>query len=191
MNASAKRIAKGLVSLAAGLIVLPGAVLCGFGRLETLRLTFAQLFAMFPGVLGDHVRTAFYRFTLDAFPATSRISFGSYFAHRHARVGERVYIGAYCVLGCVDIGDRSQIASGVQVLSGRRQHGRDAEGRIEGAEKGRFERLSVGADCWIGAGAIVMENVGDRSTVGAGAVVTRRVESDIVVVGNPARAISR
>lgn len=49
--------------------------------------------------------------------------------------------------------------------------------------------IDVGPDCWIGASAVVMAPVGERTTIGAGAVVVRPVEAGVVAVGNPARVI--
>ena len=45
----------------------------------------------------------------------------------------------------------------------------------------------------VGAGAVVLPGVtiGERAMVGAGAVVTKDVEPGAVVVGNPARVVSR
>jgi virginiamycin A acetyltransferase len=77
----------------------------------------------------------------------------------------------------------------VQILSGSRQHSRDSEGQVKGAESDRFTEVSIGADCWIGAAAIVMADVGGGSTVGAGSIVTKPVPPGVVVAGNPARII--
>jgi acetyltransferase-like isoleucine patch superfamily enzyme len=93
------------------------------------------------------------------------------------------------VFGQCEIGDRTQIGDHVQIPSGRRQHARDSEDRIQGSDPGSFGVVVIGEDCWIGSSAIVMENVGPRSTVGAGSVVTRPVPADTVVAGNPARVI--
>jgi sugar O-acyltransferase (sialic acid O-acetyltransferase NeuD family) len=49
----------------------------------------------------------------------------------------------------------------------------------------------VGARSWIGAGAVVIQclSVGEDVIVGAGACVTKRIESNCVVVGVPARPL--
>lgn len=48
-------------------------------------------------------------------------------------------------------------------------------------------------NCWIGAGATILPGVtvGENAVVGAGAVVTKDVEGNTVVGGNPARVIKR
>jgi acetyltransferase-like isoleucine patch superfamily enzyme len=182
-----KQIVQGI----AFLFVIPFALVCGFGRLRILYTIFAHWCAMTPGIPGDYLRIAFYKLTLEECALDSRISFGSFFAHPEVRLASRVYIGSYCVLGRVRIGARTQIASGVQVLSGKHQHSRDAEGRISGSDEGSFTSVTIGADCWIGAGAIVMADVGDNTTIGAGSVVTKPIPAGSTAVGNPARLLER
>lgn len=171
------------------MVVFPLALTAGFGRFPALFILWAQSCALIPGLPGDYLRTAYYRFTLERCPANSRIQFGSYFAHPQARVGNHVYIGSHCILGRTDIGGRTHVASGVQLLSGARQHGRGADGQLLGSEQGVFETIPIGSDCWIGAGAIVMAEVGAGSTIGAGSVVTRPIPPNSVAVGSPARVI--
>jgi len=161
----------------------------GFGRIEAIYLFWAHWSALLPGLPGDYFRIAYYRLTLEECALESRIEFGSFFAHPQARLSRGAYIGPYCVFGRCSIGERTQIAAAVQILSGRQQHGRDSEGRILGAEGGVFETVAVGADCWIGANAIVMAEVGNGSTIGAGSVVTKPVPPRSVAVGSPARVI--
>ena len=171
-------------------VMLPSAILCGFGRISFMFTIFAHACAQSPGILGDYIRSAFYWMCLRDFSIDARISFGTFFAHREASVGSKAYVGSYCVLGRARIGARTQIASHVQILSGRHQHSRDDSGQIQGADDRRdFVEVSIGADCWIGAGAIVMADVGDGSTIGAGAVVTNPIPPRSVAVGNPARVI--
>jgi len=184
-----KAILKNILHWIALVVTLPFALLSGFGRVETMYVLWAQGCALIPGIPGDYLRTAYYRMTLEECAPESRIQFGSVFAHPQARVGHRVYIGSYCILGRTTIGDRTQIASAVQVLSGAHQHGRGKDGRVLGSEQGRFETVAIGSDCWIGGGAIVMAQVGEGSTIGAGAVVTHPIPAHSVAVGNPARVI--
>lgn len=184
-----KRALKSLGRLAASVVAFPLGLLSGFGRVKALYQMGAQMVTLLPGTPGDYVRTGYYRWTLQSFGPDSRIQFGSYFAHPEARVGDGVYIGSYCILGRTEIGDRTQIASGVQVLSGRRQHGRGEDGKIEGSRLEEFETVRIGADCWLGAGVIVMADVGEGSTVGAGAVVVKPIPAGAVAVGNPAREL--
>jgi virginiamycin A acetyltransferase len=184
-----RRYVKLLVTGVALVFAFPWALLSGFGRFEGLFSLSAHVCAQAPGIAGDYLRIAFYRLTLERCSLDSRISFGSFFAHSNASVGRGVYIGSYCILGCCTIGDRTQVASQVQVLSGRRQHPRDASGHITSASEGEFQSIDIGADCWLGASAIVMASVGAGSTVGAGAVVVNPIEAGVVAVGNPARVI--
>ena len=170
-------------------LALPSAALAGFGRFPAMFNLGAHAASMVPGVLGDYFRIAYYKLTLKRCSLYSRVSFGSFFAHPDAEVGRGVYIGSYCILGSCRIGDRTQIASQVQVLSGRQQHSRDSEGRITGAGEGKFEPIEIGSDCWIGAASIIMADIGPGTTIGAGSVVVRPVGAQVVAVGNPARIV--
>lgn len=189
MSSVLKRLLKSILKGVSLSLALIPAAFSGFGRWSATFTIFAHGSALIPGIIGDHLRIAFYHLTLEECPLSSRVSFGSFLAHPEARISSGVYIGSYSILGMCTIGARTQIASGVQILSGRRQHARGGEGQIEGAEKGHFERVSIGSDCWIGAASVVMADVGEGSTVGAGAVVTRALPARCVAVGNPAKVI--
>jgi acetyltransferase-like isoleucine patch superfamily enzyme len=185
MKPALKAIANGFSLL---LLFLPAAC-SGFGRNPTVFSFFGQWVSLFPGLPGNYLRIAYYSLTLRKCPLDSRISFGTFLNRSGSVIGKGVYIGSWCTFGQCEIGDRTQIGDHVQIPSGRRQHARDEESRIRGSDQGSFGTVVIGEDCWIGSGAIVMENIGPRSTVGAGAVVTKPVPADTVVVGNPARAI--
>lgn len=167
-------------------MVFPSAILCGFGKVERVFSFFAHLYALGPGFIGSLCRSAYYKLTLRECSMDTTISFGTFFSRSSARVEPFVSIGAYCVIGCARIGARTQIASHVQIPSGRRGHSRDAEGRLIGSEE---DEISIGEDCWIGASAVVMADVGPRTIIGAGSVVVKEVPSDVVAAGNPARVI--
>ena len=89
----------------------------------------------------------------------------------------------------VRIGDGTQIGPGVQILAA--DHPRDPEERRAGLEFGR--PVSIGRNCWIGGGAIILPGVtiGRDSIVGAGAVVTQSVAPGSTVAGNPARRLMK
>ncbi|MDB5379316.1 MAG: maltose acetyltransferase [Rubritepida sp.] len=112
----------------------------------------------------------------------------------HCDYGWNIHLGAGAFLNfnCVildvvpvSIGDRTQIGPGVQILAA--DHPRDAATRAAGLESGR--PIRIGADVWIGGGALILPGVtiGDGGIIGAGAVVTRDVPAGATAVGNPAR----
>jgi virginiamycin A acetyltransferase len=183
-----KKLVKNGVRTIALLMVFPAACLALFGRLDPAFVFCAQALAVVPGILGSYLRVAYYRLTLEGFGPDGHIALGSYFAHPQASVGARVGIGAYCVLGMVDIGDDTLLASGVQVLSGANQHVRDARGNL--TDQGRvFERVRIGPGCWVGAASVIMADLGERVTVAAGSVVAREVPAGVTVAGNPSRPV--
>jgi len=103
-------------------------------------------------------------------------------------LGRGVFLNFGCVIldvVAVTIGDGTQVGPGVQILAA--DHPRDPAERRAMLEFGR--PVTIGADVWIGGGAIVLPGVtiGDDAIVGAGAVVTRDVPAGATVVGNPAR----
>lgn len=172
------------------LLAFPAALLSGFGRIRGVYRFFAQTHALIPGLPGDYLRAGYYRWTLKEFGENSRIEFASYFAHPEARVGRNVYIGSMNILGRAEIGDGCQIASGVQILSGARQHARKQDGTLSGSAGGSFETVRIGSGCWIGAGSIVMADIGENTTVGAGSVVTRSLPANCTAVGSPAKVMA-
>jgi maltose O-acetyltransferase len=108
--------------------------------------------------------------------------------------GFNIFLGAGAFLnyGCivldveaVSIGEGTAIGPAVQILAA--DHPRNASLR---RQKVRFGRpVTIGANVWIGGGAIILPGVtiGDDAIVGAGSVVTRNVAAGATVVGNPAR----
>lgn len=144
--------------------------------------------AIVPGAPGNFLRAAFYKFTLAASSIDVDIWFGTFFSRRGVRLAPNVSIGSYCVLAEVDIGPRTQIASHVQV-PGRQQHSRDQYGRLSHSANQAAEAIRIGADCWIGSSAIIMADVGERSTIGAGSVVVKPIRAGVVAVGVPARPV--
>jgi len=177
-----KRAAQGLSLV----LVFPSAILCAFGRLQVSYVFFAQWFALFPGFVGTFVRAAFYKYTLRECSIDTTISFGTVFSSRNACVGANVSIGSFCVVGRVRIGRGTQISSHVEIPSGRHQHFRDEGGQFLDSSSAE---VVIGSDCWIGASAVIMANVGDQSTIGAGSVVVKDIPDHVIAVGVPAKPI--
>jgi len=181
-----RQITKKFVQAACLGILFPVGLACGFGRYSTFYMFFAHIFALAPGVPGNFLRSAFYKYSLRDCSLDTTIAFGTFFSDCDASVGPTVSIGSFCVIGRARIGARSQISSHVEIPSGRHEHERDAERRLVGSV---YSEVVIGADCWIGASAIVMANVGPGTTIGAGSVVVREIPAGVVAVGNPARVI--
>ena len=111
---------------------------------------------------------------------------------KNITIGNGVFLNFNCVIldvTPVTIGDRVLFGPAVQLLAAT--HPLSAEERRTGLELGA--PISIGDDCWFGGGVIVLPGVriGARCVIGAGAVVTRDVEDDVVVAGNPANVVRR
>ncbi len=155
---------------------------------DVLFRSFGQMLSLLPGLPGSFVRRGYYIGALDECAWEFHIDIGSFFAHREARVGSRVVIGAFTIIGCVDLGKEVLIASRVSITSGKNQH-HDRNGKGRGEQV--LERVRIGDETWVGEGAVVMANVGSRCIVSAGSVVTKSAPEDIIAVGNPARFMPR
>lgn len=148
-----------------------------------------QLLSLFPGLSGQYLRRAFLAWTIAECHPRALIGFGTIFSKTSARVGDNAYIGPYCSLGAVTVGRDVLVATGVHLLSGGKIHGTDDLTRPIREQEGQVIHITLGDGCWIGAGAMVMADVGKNSIVGAGAVVTKEVPSGVIAAGVPARVI--
>jgi maltose O-acetyltransferase len=106
------------------------------------------------------------------------------------RLGSGVYMNYNCVVldvMPVTIGDRTMFGPAVQVLTP--MHPMDAAERRKGLEYAK--PVSIGADVWVGGGAIICPGVtiGDETVIGAGSVVTRDIPARVFAAGNPCRVI--
>lgn len=137
-----------------------------------------------PGPMGVLMRAVFYRAVLDHVGVDVSIGFGTCFSRTAARLGDRVYLGRHCSVGWVDIGDEARIADGVQLLSGSHHHAGDPD-------QLQLRRIRIGKQVWIGAGAVVMADIGDHARIAAGAVVVHPVPAGYTVAGSPARPVRR
>lgn len=138
-----------------------------------------------PGLLGQYTRQAFYRRTLAACGSDVQFGYQTLLSKPDAAIGGRVYLGRFCTVGRVTIGDDTRIADGVQLLSGQHHHGSGDNG-VNLAEV-NHRHITIGKGAWIGANAVVMADIGDGAIVGAGSVVTKPVAAGTTVAGVPAK----
>ncbi len=105
-------------------------------------------------------------------------------------LGRRVFFNFNCVVldvTTVRIGDFTLIGPAVQIYTAT--HPIDPAQRRSGLEFAK--PVEIGADVWIGGGAIICPGVtiGSRTVIGAGSVVTGDIPDDVFAAGNPCRVI--
>lgn len=92
-----------------------------------------------------------------------------------------LYINAF---NGINIGANVMIASGVKLISANH----DVDIRHKHV---KCKPIVLKENVWIGANVIVLPSVtiGENSIVGAGSVVTKDIQSNVIVAGNPAKVI--
>lgn len=109
------------------------------------------------------------------------------------RLGAQVHVHHDCHIASygapITIGGGTLIAPRCALYSF--DHGIAAHAPIRLQEKTSRGPITIGANAWLGYGAIVVSGVevGEGAVVGAGSVVTRDVPANAVVMGNPARVV--
>jgi len=137
----------------------------------------------------------------------------------YALPGSRVFLGEYCRLCCgvyfetnsdarISIGRHSFINSGSMIVAGAgidigdyamigeyvsirdTNHG-IAAGALVKLQPQSAAPVTIGADVWIGRGAVILSGVtlGDGAIIGANSVVTRDIPPGAIAVGAPAKII--
>jgi virginiamycin A acetyltransferase len=151
----------------------------------------SECLSLLPGKPGVFLRRSFYRMTLAVCATDCHIGFGTTFAHSDAEIHAGVYIGSRCTIGSVIFERDVTVGSNVDLLSGRRQHGFSHSHVPVQQQAGRFERIRIGANSWIGNSSVIMAEIGDQSVIGAGSVVVKPIDRDSVAVGNPAAIVRK
>lgn len=158
---------------------------------DALTQSYSQLLSLYPGKPGDYLRKAALGSMLARCDRTCLVSFGVLLSHWDTEIEAGVYIGPQSNIGKCRIEKNCILGSGVHVLSGRRQHGiADLDTPIRDQD-GSFEKITIGEDSWIGNGAMILASVGKQCVVGAGAVVVDPVADFSIVAGNPARVVRK
>lgn len=107
---------------------------------------------------------------------------------QNVKIGKRVVVmnnSLFMSAGGITIEDDAMVAGNVQLISNNHD---PAERQILTCKPVLLKR-----NCWVGAGSTILPGVtvGENAIVGAGSVVTKDVEPNTVVAGNPAKFIKR
>lgn len=170
-------------------IILPMALIARTS--DFLLRSFSELLSLIPFLLGIVIRYEFHKLSLSCFGRNVIIGLGTVFCFRDIEIGDNCYIGMYNVFHHCKIGSYVLIGDGCRLLSGSQYHNFDRTDIPMALQGGKMRKVKIDNDCWIGAEAVVMNDIGEGSIVGAGAVVVSPVEPYTVVVGNPAKVIKR
>ena len=110
---------------------------------------------------------------------------------RGVRVGANCKVQSHAfICGGVHIEDEVFVSHGVLFINDKYPRA-TTEGSLQGEGDWQPLPTTIERGATLGSGAVIAGGVrvGRRALVGAGAVVTRDVEPESVVVGNPARAL--
>jgi acetyltransferase-like isoleucine patch superfamily enzyme len=150
----------------------------------------SQAFSLVPGLPGIYLRRGFYRLVLPQCERDACICFGTVFSHPTARIGQKVYVGLFCIVGDVTLEDDVIVASRVSIANGPAQHGIDRLDIPVREQPGEYPRVTIGRDTWLGEGSVVLVDVGRHCVIGASALVTRPIPDYSIAIGVPAKVVS-
>lgn len=188
-----KSTMKNAIAALCRLVVLPMVLVYRiqvmFSRDERVFSGWSQLWSLLPGMSGVYLRRAFFQSTMKHCSGDVWISFGTLFSHPGASIGRSAYIGNYCSIGDVQVGDDVLIASHVSIMNGCRQHGIESLDIPIREQPGVYEPVSIGTGAWIGERATVAADIGKHCVVGAGALVLKPLPDYCIAVGVPARIV--
>ena len=188
-TSSAKRALEALFAPLAWMYVLRYRIGATFMSRDRSFELVSERLARKPGSFGLFLRRAYYRCVLDHCGLECTFCYGVVLTKAGTTFGRNVSLGIRTLVSAVQFGDDVVVGPHVCFLSGRRQHGFARRDVPMSSQSGEIRVLRVGNDCWIGAGAIVTDDIGDGAIVAAGAVVIEPVPAYAIVGGNPARVI--
>ncbi|WP_319800635.1 sugar O-acetyltransferase [Luteolibacter arcticus] len=116
---------------------------------------------------------------------------------RYISIGRNTFVNVNCVFAdnnFITIGDDTLIGPAVQIYTAGHPLLPEERASPPGSASPYVttgKPVSIGNQCWIGGGAIILPGVtiGDGCTIGAGSVVTKSIPSRSVAAGNPCRIL--
>lgn len=116
--------------------------------------------------------------------------FFSNFGGGHCHFGKNVYANFNLTLvddTHIRVGDNTMFGPNVTVATA----GHPIEPTLREKSLQYNAPVTIGRNCWIGAGAVILPGVsiGDNTVIGAGSVVTKDIPAGVVAVGNPCRVL--
>ncbi len=149
----------------------------------------SQFCALFPGKFGILLRAGFYSLSLENTSQETSIAFLTTFSNTRARISENVSIGAQCNIGASHIAKNCILSSHICITSGKNQHSYEDLDTPIRLQKSEYSTVTIGDNCWVGIGAIIMADIGEGSIIAAGSVVTNPIPAFSIAGGIPAKVI--
>ena len=178
--------------LAKAIIALPVLSLYILYRLRLVAfLTISRALALIPGIIGMIWRRSWYVRTLAACGKDLYVDWMAAIRTPKTQLGRNVFIGPFCWLGWVEVGDDVMLGGHITILSGAHHHNFDRLDMPMAQQGGELVKTRIGNDVWVGNGVIIMADVAPGTVIGAGAVVTRTFEPYSIIAGVPAHLIRK
>lgn len=183
-----KTISASIALVLCGPFIILALLADAIGRYSEVSIVVSKI----PFYIGEYTRLFYYKATLEGVGRGVVFKYGSFCQYRKARIGNRVLIGYYSVLGEITTGDDILMGGFVNFLSGTRQHSfSDPEIPINRQPAKGRQRVHIGSNIWIGSNSVIAADIGDHCIIGAGSVLLKPAEADSVYSGNPAKRIKQ
>ena len=104
------------------------------------------------------------------------VKIGNFAEVKNSKIGKNSNLNHHCYIGDSLIGMNVNIGAGVVTCN------------FDGKNK---LKTIIGDDCFIGSGTMIIapRNIGNNVTTGAGSIITKDIEHNLIVVGNPAKIL--
>ena len=104
------------------------------------------------------------------------VKIGNFAEIKNSKIGKNSNLNHYCYIGDSLIGVNVNIGAGVVTCN------------YDGKNK---SKTIIGDNCFIGSGTMIIapRNIGNNVTTGAGSIITKDIEHNLIVVGNPAKIL--